>query len=110
VIDRGRAVVCAVFASIRRPGVPFWQRRTFAGREFGHFQGGPAVVRGRAMTRQFHARLRSAQKPKPREPRQHMLSFTCFRLVPLDDLGPDAYEIIELCDSRNAMRALVFER
>jgi len=62
------------------------------------------------MTRQFHARLRSAHKPKPREPRPHTLSFRCFRLVPIEEPGPDACETIELCDPRNAMRAFVFER
>jgi hypothetical protein len=55
------------------------------------------------MTRQFHARLRRAQKPKPRNPRPHTLSFRCYRLVSID-------EIVELCDPRNAMRAFVFER
>jgi hypothetical protein len=58
------------------------------------------------MTRQFHARVRRAQKPKLRDPRPNTLSFRCFRLVP----APDAYEIVELCDPRNAMRSLVFER
>ena len=62
------------------------------------------------MTRQFHTRARRVQQPKPRVPRPHTLSFKCFRLVPIDDPGPDANEIIELCDPRNAMRALVFER
>jgi hypothetical protein len=55
------------------------------------------------MTRQFHARVRRAQKPKLRDPRPHTLSFKCFRLVPIDGF-------IELCDPRNAMRVLVFER
>jgi hypothetical protein len=45
-----------------------------------------------------------------RAPRPHTLSFRCFRFVPVDEPGPDAYEIIELCDPRNAMRALLFER
>jgi hypothetical protein len=62
------------------------------------------------MTRQFHARVRRAPKPKPREPRPHTLSFRCFRFVPIDEPGADAYEIIELCDPRNAMRALLLER
>jgi hypothetical protein len=62
------------------------------------------------MTRQFHVRVRRAQKPKPLDRRRHRLSFRCFRFVPLDEPGADAYEIIELCDPRNAMRALVFER
>ena len=75
------------------------------------------------MTPPFRPRARRAQKPKPREPRPHApsarkpraprlhtLSFKCFRFVPIDELGPGAYEIVELCDPRNAMRALVFER
>lgn len=62
------------------------------------------------MTRQFHARVRRAQKPRPRAPRPHTLSFRCFRFVSIDEPGPDAYEIVELCDPRNAMRALLFER
>ena len=62
------------------------------------------------MTRQFHARVRRAPQPKPRERPPYTLSFTCFRFVPIHEPGPDAYEIIELCDPRNAMRSLVFER
>jgi hypothetical protein len=80
------------------------------------------------MTRQFHARMRRAQKPKPHHPRLHTLSFKCFRFVPIAsrdlrsasstsewesgaiDDGADAYEIVELCDPRNAMSALLFER
>jgi hypothetical protein len=55
------------------------------------------------MTRQFHARLRRAHKPKPRESREYTLSFRCYRVVTSD-------EIVELCDPRNAMRVLLFER
>ena len=55
------------------------------------------------MTRQFHARVRRAEKPRLREARPHTLSFRCFRMVSSD-------EIVELCDPRNAMRVLVFER
>lgn len=62
------------------------------------------------MTRQFHARINRTHKPKPREPRPHTLSFRSFRLVPIDEAGPDAYELIEVCDPRNAMRGFVFER
>lgn len=64
------------------------------------------------MTRQFHARVRRAEKPrpKPRPPRPHTLSFRCFRFVAIDEPGADPYEIVELCDPRNAMRALLFER
>jgi len=61
------------------------------------------------MTRQFHVRARPARKPKLRDPRPHTLSFRCFRFVSIDEPGP-TYEIIELCDPRNAMRALLFER
>ena len=61
------------------------------------------------MTRQFHARLRRRPSlPKARVLGPHALSFRCYRLVPID--GPDAYEIVELCDTRNAMRAFVCER
>lgn len=59
------------------------------------------------MTRQFHARMRRAPKPLQRASRPHTLSFRCYRLVPID---PGAFETVELCDPRNAMRALVFER
>ena len=64
------------------------------------------------MTRQFHARIRRAEqpKPRPRPPRPHTLSFRCFRGVPIDEPGADTHEIVELCDPRNTMRALVFER
>jgi hypothetical protein len=62
------------------------------------------------MTRQFHARVRRIQKLKSCDSRPHTLSFRCFRFVPIHGPGPDAYEIIELCDPRNAMRAFVFER
>jgi len=62
------------------------------------------------MTRQFHARVRRDQKQKPRDPRPHTLSFRCFRFVAIDEPDPEPYEIIELCDPRNAMRAFVFER
>jgi len=62
------------------------------------------------MTRQFHARVRRAPTQKPRDPRPHTLSFKCFRFVPIDEAGAEPYEIVELCDPRNAMRALVFER
>ena len=57
------------------------------------------------MTRQFHARVRRARPAKPRDPRPHTLSFRCFRLV-----ASDEPEVVELCDPRNAMRALLFER
>jgi hypothetical protein len=59
------------------------------------------------MTRQFHARIRRAPQPKSPEPRPHTLSFRCYRLVAIEDGG---FETVELCDPRNAMRALVFER
>jgi hypothetical protein len=62
------------------------------------------------MTRQFHARVRRAPKPQPRDRRPHTLSFRCFRLVSIDEPGSGGYETVELCDPRNAMRALVFER
>jgi hypothetical protein len=39
-----------------------------------------------------------------------MLSFRCYRLVPTDEPSEDRYEIVELCDPRNAMRAFVGER
>ena len=57
------------------------------------------------MTRQFHARVRTRPaKPRAaRQPRAHTLSFRCFRLVSSD-------EIVELCDPRNSMRVLMFER
>ena len=42
--------------------------------------------------------------------RPHTLSFTCFRLVPIiDESGAPGYELVELCDPRNAMRLLVRE-
>jgi len=66
------------------------------------------------MTRQFHARVRrapkSTSKPKPRDPRRLSSSFRCYRLVPIDEPGAEPYEIVELCDPRNAMRVLMFER
>jgi hypothetical protein len=55
------------------------------------------------MTRQFHARIRNVSPPKARVPGPYTLSFTCFRAVASD-------ELVELCDPRNAMRALVIER
>ncbi len=62
------------------------------------------------MTRQFHARVRRRQSPKPRVLAPHVLSFRCFRLVPIDEPGQEPFEIVELCDPSNAMRALVGER
>ncbi len=63
------------------------------------------------MTRQFHARVRRRPAlPKARVPGPHVLSFRCFRLVAIDEPGEDAYEVVELCDPRNAMRAFVCER
>ncbi len=60
------------------------------------------------MTRQFHARVRRRPSPpRTRVPGPYVTSFRCFRLVPIDEPGEDAYEIVELCDARNAMRALV---
>jgi len=59
------------------------------------------------MTRQFHARIRRAPQPKTRDTGPHTLSFRCYRLVAIED---GAFETVELCDPRNAMRALVFER
>ena len=58
------------------------------------------------MTRQFHARVRRAPPHKTRIAGPHTLSFTCFRLVAIDEPG-QPFEIIELCDPRNTMRVLV---
>jgi hypothetical protein len=58
------------------------------------------------MTRQFHARIRRLPTPKPRTAGPYTLSFTCFRLVPIDEPG-QPFEIIEVCDPRNTMRVLV---
>jgi hypothetical protein len=46
----------------------------------------------------------------PRAPGPYTLSFTCFHLERIDEPGQPAYEAIELCDPRNAMRALVIAR
>ncbi|MGE5183965.1 MAG: hypothetical protein ACM31C_17965 [Acidobacteriota bacterium] len=63
------------------------------------------------MTRQFHARVRRRpSSPKGRVLGPHTLSFRCYRLVAIDEPGQDAYEIVEVCDPRNAMRVLVGER
>ncbi len=63
------------------------------------------------MTRQFHARVRRRpSSPKARVAKEHVMSFRCYRLVPIDEPGEDAFEIVELADPRNAMRAFVYER
>jgi len=63
------------------------------------------------MTRQFHARVRRHHSlPKARVAKPHVLSFRCWLLVPIDEPGEAAYEIVELCDPRNAMRTFVCER
>ncbi len=63
------------------------------------------------MTRQFHARVRRRpSSPKARARAPHVLSFRCYRLVPIDEPGESGYEIVEVCDPRNAMRLLVCER
>ena len=59
------------------------------------------------MTRQFHARVRRAPPPISRTAGPHTLSFKCFRLVPIDEPDQPAFEVVELCDPRNAMRSLV---
>ena len=60
------------------------------------------------MTRQFHARVRRRPSlPKARVLGPHALSFRCYRLVPIEE---GAYEIVELCETRNTMRAFVYER
>lgn len=63
------------------------------------------------MTRSFHAPVRLVpRRPRiaRRAPRPSTLSFTCFRLVPIDDREPTEPEFapIELCDPTNAMRVL----
>jgi hypothetical protein len=62
------------------------------------------------MTRQFHARVRLVPRPEPRAAGPHTLSFTCFRLVPIDEPGQPPFDVVELCDPRNAMRALLVRR
>ena len=58
------------------------------------------------MTRQFHARIRRRPTPKVRVLGPYALSFKCFHLEQIDG----EYEAVELIDTRNTMRALVFER
>jgi hypothetical protein len=64
-----------------------------------------------AMTRSFHHPVRLVPRRRPRPPRPHTLSFTCFRLVEVADPAPDQapYAAIELCDPTNAMRALAMK-
>ena len=60
------------------------------------------------MTRQFHARVRRRPSlPEARVRKPHVLSFRCYRLVPIDEPGEEPFEIVELCDPRNSMRAFV---
>ncbi len=59
------------------------------------------------MTRQFHPRVRVVPRLPRRAPRPFMLSFTCFRLVKVDEPGEPPYAPIELADPTNAMRVLV---
>jgi hypothetical protein len=62
------------------------------------------------MTRQFHKAVRFLQPRRPaRSPREHTLSFTCYRIVPFIDrrTGEHGLDAVELCDPQNAMRALV---
>jgi hypothetical protein len=59
------------------------------------------------MTRQFHARVRRVPPPRSRSAGPYTLSFKCYRLVRIGEPGQPPFEIIELCDPRNAMRVLV---
>jgi len=74
----------------------------------GHFRAGASVALTAAMTRSFHAPVRLVPRRPRRAPRPETLSFTCFRLVPIDEgAAEDApYAPIELCDPTNAMRVL----
>jgi len=59
------------------------------------------------VTRQFHARVRPRKPvPKERVVGPYTLSFRCFRL----EGAHGEFGAVEVCDPRNAMRVLVFER
>jgi hypothetical protein len=66
------------------------------------------------MTRSFasyrKSTRRAVRKPRPaRDPSVETLGFTCFRLVPIRDPGPDEgpFETIQLTATSNAMGAFV---
>jgi hypothetical protein len=58
------------------------------------------------MTRQFHAHAGRRGWVHTRAARAYTLSFRCYRLVPTEGTGLE-YELVELCDPRNAMRVFV---
>jgi hypothetical protein len=64
-----------------------------------------------AMTRSFHRPVRLIHRRPRREPRPSTVSFTCFRLVAIEDREPGEapYVTIEVMEPTNAMRDLVME-
>jgi len=77
------------------------------------FEAGLAVAPYIRMTRSFGSRTatrRVARVMRPvRDPSITTRSFTCFRLIPIDDGEPDepAFAPIELCVSPNMMGAFM---
>lgn len=64
------------------------------------------------MTRSFHQAVRLVPRRAKRVPRKDTLSFTCFRLVKIWDREPDEpeYATVEVAETTNAMKSLVFKR
>ena len=61
------------------------------------------------MTRSYSFRTVTRRVPRMERPPRRPCTFTCFRLVPIDDPGPGdpAFESIELVFPPNMMAALV---
>jgi len=64
------------------------------------------------MTRSFHQAVRLVPRRAKRLPRKDTLSFTCFRLVKIWDREPGEaeYATVEVAETTNAMKSLVFKR
>jgi hypothetical protein len=64
------------------------------------------------MTRSFHQAVRLVPRRAKRVPRKDTLSFTCYRLVKIWDREPGEleYATVEVAETTNAMRSLVFKR
>jgi hypothetical protein len=64
------------------------------------------------MTRSFHQAVRLLPRRAKRLPRKDTLSFTCFRLVKNWDREPGEpeYSTVQITNSTNAMKSLVFKR
>ena len=73
------------------------------------FRRGPEVAVCEPMTRSYSFRTVTRRVPRLERPARRPCTFTCFRLVAIDDPAPGeaAFEAIELVFPPNMMAALV---